>query len=80
MSQLVELDPDVYQDPKSKGHVYRYCIFEQLPNVPTVKNLLPKPNTDVNEICSSPSDSAVDIKMMYNSGEISSVTAARSFM
>ena len=30
---MVELDPDVCQDPELEGHEYGYCIIEQLPNL-----------------------------------------------
>ena len=35
MSGLVELDPDIYQDPDPEGYECGYGVFEQLPNVST---------------------------------------------
>ena len=57
MSQLVEHDPDVYQDPKPEGQEYGCFIFEQLLSVSTMQNMSLKANTDVNDINSSSADS-----------------------
>ena len=57
--RLVEPDPDIYQDPKPEGQEYKYCVFEQLPNVSTVQNVLHKASPEVHEINSSP---AVDME------------------
>ena len=37
MSRLVELDPDMCQDPEPEGQGYGYCVCEQLPDVPAVQ-------------------------------------------
>ena len=37
MTRLVDLDPDMCQDPQPEVQEYAYCVFEQLPNVPTVQ-------------------------------------------
>ena len=48
MSKLVELDPDVYQDPEHKDQKYGHFVSEQLPNVSVVQNVLPKAKADGN--------------------------------
>ena len=63
MSRLVELDPDVCQDPEPEGQAYGYCVFKQLLNVPTVQKMPLKDGTIINEIITSPAESAVDLKL-----------------
>ena len=60
MSQLVELDPNVYQDPEPEGQTHGHCIMEQLSIVSIVQNMLLKAKIDVNNISSFPADSVVD--------------------
>ena len=40
-------------------------MSEQLPNVPTVQKVPLKDNTIINEINTSPADSAVDLKLNF---------------
>ena len=49
MSRLIKLDPDKYQDPEPEGQEYGHCVFEELPNVSIVQNVLYKAITEVNE-------------------------------
>ena len=61
MSRLIELDPNVSQDPEPEGHEYGYYVFEQLSNVPTVQKVPQESNLEVHEIDISKSNVAVGI-------------------
>ena len=49
--------------PQPSGQEYGYCVFEQLPNVCTVQNILHKVNKNITEMNASPAASAVDMKL-----------------
>ena len=51
------------QGPEPEGQRWGHCIIEQLPYVPTVKKVPPEHNRFINEIDTSPADSAVDLKL-----------------
>ena len=50
MSRLVELAPDVCQDPEPEGQEDKYYIFKELPYISTVQKVQQAANMTVNVI------------------------------
>ena len=48
MCRLITTDPDTCKDPEPEGQVYRYCVFKELPNVSTVKEVSTKADITLN--------------------------------
>ena len=49
MNRLIVINPDTCQDPQPEGQEYGYCIFEELPNVSTIKKVSSKVDVTLNE-------------------------------
>ena len=47
MGRVIVINPHTCQDPEPEGQEYGYCIFEELPNVSTIRKVFSK--VDLNE-------------------------------
>ena len=63
MSRLIAINCDTCQDPEPEGQGYRYSVFEELPNISTIKKVLPKADITLNEIMVSLVDSGTNLKL-----------------
>ena len=63
MIRLIAINPDTCQYPEPEGQEYGYCVFEELPNVSTIKKVSPKANITLNEVMVSSADSGTDMKL-----------------
>ena len=63
MCRLIVINPGTCQDPEPEGHEYGYCIFEELPNVSTIKKVSLKANVTLNEAMVSSADSGTDLQL-----------------
>ena len=61
MIRLIVIDTDTCQDPEPEGQEYEYCIFEELPNVSTIKQVSSKVNVTLNEIMASSPDLSANL-------------------
>ena len=61
MSRLIVIDTDMCQYQQPEGQEYRYCIFEELPNVSMIKKVSSKVNITLNEIVVSLADLDADL-------------------
>ena len=80
MSRLIEFDTYVCQDSEHKGQEYGYCVFEQLPVVPTLQKMPPKDNTFINETDVPPTNSVVDFHLNITHEGDTPITAEGSIL
>ena len=64
MSRLIDIDPDTCQDPQPEAQVYWYSVFEELPNISTIRKVSQNTNINMNEIKASTVDSDTNVKLI----------------
>ena len=80
MSRLIAINLDTCQDPVHEGQEYGYCVFEELPNIFIIRQVLPKADVTLNKIMVFSVHSDTNLKLNITCEKLVPIAARGSLL